>query len=223
MMIDVLAETFSFAVGIAISPIPISAVIVMLFTPRAKSNGPAFLVGWVVGLLLVGSVVLLVPGVEQSGGEPSTTSGVVKGLVGLLLLAAGWKLWTKRPGSGETADTPKWMDALDGFGVGKSFGMGFLLLAANPKNLLLVVAATVTIADAGLSTGEQATALVLFTLIAASSVAVPVIGYLIVGERADASFVAAKDWLIQNNSVVMAVLLLIFGVNLLGDAVQILF
>ena len=44
----------------AISPIPLVAVIVMLFTPRAKQNGPAFLVGWVVGLSVLAAVVYLV-------------------------------------------------------------------------------------------------------------------------------------------------------------------
>jgi threonine/homoserine/homoserine lactone efflux protein len=120
------------------------------------------------------------------------------------------------------AEAPKWMDTIDGFGIGKSLGMGFLLSALNPKNLLLVAAAAATIAASELSSGEQATVLLVFTLIAASTVAVPVIGYLIVGDRADATFAAAKDWLIQNNSVVMAVLLLVFGVSLLGDSLQIL-
>lgn len=221
-MIDVIGETLSFAVGVAVSPVPIAAVIVMLFTPRAKTNAPVFLIGWIVGLLVVGFVVLLMPGLEASNGEPSTTTGVVKGLLGVLLLVAGLGAWRKRPGPQEVAEAPKWMDAIDGFGIGKSFGMGFLLSAVNPKNLLLVVAAAATIAAAGLSGGEQATALLVFTLIAASTVAVPVIGYLIVGERADETFAKAKDWLIQNNSTVMAVLLLVFGVSLIGDAVSIL-
>ncbi len=222
-MVDVLGETFSFAIGVAVSPVPIAAAIVMLFTPKAKTNAPVFLVGWIIGLLLVGFVVLLVPGLEASNGEPSTTTGVVKGVLGVLLLAAGWAAWRKRPGPAETAEAPKWMAAIDSFGIGKSLGMGFLLSALNPKNLLLVAAAAATIAAAGLSGGDQTVALLVFTLIAASTVAVPVIGYLIVGERADESFANAKDWLIQNNSVVMAVLLLVFGVSLVGDALQILF
>jgi threonine/homoserine/homoserine lactone efflux protein len=221
-MINVVGETLSLAVGVAVSPVPIAAVIVMLFTPKAKTNAPVFLIGWVVGLSLVGFIVLLIPGLEASDGEPSTTTGVIKGVLGVLLLAAGWAAWRKRPGPGETAEAPKWMDTIDGFGVGKSFGIGFLLSAVNPKNLLLVAAAAATIAGAGLSGGEQATALAIFTLIAASTVAVPVIGYLIVGERADQTFANAKDWLIQNNSIVMAVLLLVFGVSLVGDAAQIL-
>ena len=220
---DVIGETISFAVGVAVSPIPIAAVIVMLFTPKARTNAPSFMAGWIIGLLLVGSIVLLIPGLEVSDGDPSTTTGVIKGLLGVLLLVAGWATWRNRPGSGETAETPTWMEAIDGFGIGKSFGMGFVLSALNPKNLLLVVAAAVAISAGGLSTGQEFGALIVFTLIAASTVAVPVIGYLIVGDRADATFAKAKDWLIQNNSVVMAVLLLIFGVSLIGAAIEILF
>jgi threonine/homoserine/homoserine lactone efflux protein len=220
---DVIGEVLPYAVGVAVSPVPIAAVIVMLFTPKAKTNAPSFLVGWVLGILVVGGIVLLIPGLEASDVDPSTLSGVVKGIVGVMLLFVGWRIWARRPMSGDVAEAPKWMDSIDTFGVGKSFGMGFLLSAVNPKNLLLVASAAVTIAAAGLSLGGQITALFVFTLIAASTVAVPVVGYLIIGERADQAFARAKDWLIQNNSVVMAVLLLFFGVSLIGDSVRILF
>ncbi len=50
------------AVGIAISPIPIIAVVLMLTTPRARANGPAFLAGWVLGLGIVGAIVLALAG-----------------------------------------------------------------------------------------------------------------------------------------------------------------
>ena len=95
------------------------------------------------------------PNLEVNDGEPSTTTGVVKGLLGVMLLVAGWAAWRKRPGPNETAEAPKWVDMIDGFGIGKWFGMGFLLSALNPKNLLLVAAATATISVAGLSADEQ--------------------------------------------------------------------
>jgi len=222
-MIDLVAETLSYAVGVAVSPVPIAAVIVMLFTPRAKTNAPSFAVGWVVGLLVVGAVVLALPGLEASDGGSSTTTGVIKGILGLLLLVVGYGAWRKRPQQGVAAEAPKWMNAIDQFGIGKSIGMGFALSAINPKNLLLVVAAAATISGSSASTGEQVGALLIFVAIAATTVVVPVVGYLIVGERADDAFERAKDWLIQNNSVVMAVLLLVFGVSLIADAIEILF
>ena len=45
------------AAAVALSPIPIVAVILMLSTPRAKTNGPAFAVAWMIGLAAVSSVV----------------------------------------------------------------------------------------------------------------------------------------------------------------------
>jgi hypothetical protein len=54
-----IGQILSFAVGVALSPVPIIAVILMLVTPRARANGPAFVVGWLVGLAIVGAVVLL--------------------------------------------------------------------------------------------------------------------------------------------------------------------
>jgi Sap, sulfolipid-1-addressing protein len=43
------------AIGVAISPVPIIAVILMLFCQRTRSNGTAFLIGWVLALV-VGSI-----------------------------------------------------------------------------------------------------------------------------------------------------------------------
>ena len=38
------------AIGVALSPVPIIAVILMLGTPKARSNGTVFALGWVTGL-----------------------------------------------------------------------------------------------------------------------------------------------------------------------------
>ena len=44
---------------------------------------------------------------------------------------------------------PKWMATIDKFGEGKSFGLGIVLSAANPKNLALTLAAAGSIAQLG--------------------------------------------------------------------------
>jgi hypothetical protein len=38
------------AIGVALSPIPIIAVVLMLTTPSARVNGPAFVIGWLAEL-----------------------------------------------------------------------------------------------------------------------------------------------------------------------------
>ena len=50
----------------------------------------------------------------------------------------------------------------------------------------------------------------------------PVVAYLVAGPRLDPTLNRTKAWLIDNNTAVMAVLRLVFGVNLLGDSIQIL-
>ena len=54
-----LGSILPMAIGVAISPVPIIAVILMLFTQRTRSNSIAFLVGWVLALVVVGSIVLV--------------------------------------------------------------------------------------------------------------------------------------------------------------------
>jgi hypothetical protein len=46
------------AVGVALSPLPIIAVILMLGTPKAPSNGPGFAAGWMAGLIVVSVIVI---------------------------------------------------------------------------------------------------------------------------------------------------------------------
>jgi hypothetical protein len=55
-MSESIAEVLAYAVGVAISPVPIMAVILMLFSARARVNGPMFLAGWVVALGVVSAV-----------------------------------------------------------------------------------------------------------------------------------------------------------------------
>jgi hypothetical protein len=50
------------AVGIAISPVPIIAVVLILTSQRAKVNGPAFVLGWLAGPGIVGAIVLTLAG-----------------------------------------------------------------------------------------------------------------------------------------------------------------
>ena len=217
-----IGEILPFAIGIAISPMPIIAIILMLITPKARSNGLAFLVGWVLGLLVIGAILLVVAataGLSDSSGG-STTTAVIRLLLGLLLLFAAARQWRSRPAAGETAPMPKWMRALDGFTTPKSFGLAFLLSGINPKNLMLNVGAMATIAGAGLSGGQQAVTLLVFACIASLTIAAPVGVYLTMGDRAGEILGDWKAWLATNNTAVMAVLFVVFGFVLIGQGIS---
>jgi threonine/homoserine/homoserine lactone efflux protein len=216
-----IGQVLAFALGVAISPVPIIAVVLMLVTPRARSNGPAFVVGWVLGLSIVGTIVLLVApdGTSDSGG-PATWVSTLKLVLGVLLLLVALKQWHGRPHDGEQAPTPKWMGAIDGFTAPKALGAGAVLSGANPKNLLLTLGAAATIVQTGISGGEQAAAYAVFAVLATVGVAVPVVIYFALGDRAGSLLEGLKTWLAKNNAVIMAVLLLVIGVKLIGDAIS---
>jgi threonine/homoserine/homoserine lactone efflux protein len=216
-----IGQVLPFALGVAISPVPIIAVVLMLVTPRARSNGPAFVVGWLLGLSIVGTIVLLVApdGTSDSGG-PATWVSTLKLVLGVLLLLLALKQWHSRPHEGEQAPTPKWMGAIDGFTAPKALGAGAVLSGANPKNLLLTLGAAAAIVQTGISGGEQAAAYAVFAVLATIGVAVPVFIYFALGDQAGALLEGLKTWLAKNNAVIMAVLLLVIGVKLIGDAIS---
>jgi low temperature requirement protein LtrA len=76
------------------------------------------------------------------------------------------------------------------------------------------------ITQAGMSSEQEWTALIVFVLLASLTVALPVLYYLIGGEKSKAKLDEAKVWLVANNAAVMAVLLLVFGLKLLSAGAQ---
>jgi threonine/homoserine/homoserine lactone efflux protein len=221
-MKEAIGQVLSLGVGVAVSPIPIIAVVLMLATPRARSNGPAFVLGWIIGLAIVGTIVLLVSsGADASSdGEPATWVSVLKLVLGLALLLVGVHGWRGRPRRGDhDATLPTWMQTIDAFGAPKALAMGVLLSGVNPKNLLLTVAAAAAIAQTGIDTGEQAVALAIFVLIGTVSVAAPVVIYFALGSRSREMLDGMKAWMAANNAAIMAVLMLVIGTKLLGDGI----
>jgi threonine/homoserine/homoserine lactone efflux protein len=218
---DVVGQILSFAVGVAVSPVPIIAVVLMLTTDRGRVNGPAFVLGWIAGLALAGTAILLLAGQADAsdGGEPATWVGVLKLMLGLGLLALAVKQWRGRPADSEVAELPSWMQKIDGFAPGRALALAVALAAINPKNLLLTVGAATTIAHAGLEAGEQAVALSVFILIASLGIGAPVAIYFALGEKSASLLGGLKDWMAHNNAAIMTVLLLVLGAKLLGDGI----
>jgi len=57
-----LGDVLPTALGVALSPLPIIAIVLILMSTKAGRTGPAFALGWVLGLTVVATVVLVVVG-----------------------------------------------------------------------------------------------------------------------------------------------------------------
>ena len=151
--------------------------------------------------------------------HPPAVSWIKIGL-GVLLLLVGLRDWRKRPRKGEEPTLPKWLTTIESITPIKSGGLGLLLSAVNPKNLLLLVGAGVVIAQEATTTGDKVVAMIVFIVIAISTVALPVILNLTMGDKARAILDSLNAWLKANNATVMAVLILVIGFVLVGKGIS---
>ncbi len=217
-------DVLGLAAGIAVSPLPIVAIILILATPRGRLNGLLFALGWVLGLAALGALMLAVGGTGGASApkNPATWVGALKLALGALLVVFGARQWRRRPKDASQAQLPKWMTAIDGFTPIKILGLALLFSAGNLKNAPLTIAAGASISSSGLPATQQVVTLVIFVVIASLGVLAPLVVYLVMGERAKSILRSWRDWAAQHNVAVLAALFFVFGLKLLGDGISIL-
>jgi len=213
-----ISEVLPFAIGVAIVPIPIIAVILILFSARARVNGPVFVVGWVTGLSVVFGVVYAIADAVGVTGDSSGSDSVswLTIVLGVLLLLGAVRTWRKRPAPGIEPEMPRWMAGIADIGPGKAIGLGLALSALNPKNFVLAAGGAAGLAQLGVSTGDAVVALIAFVVLGSLTVVGPVVYYLVGSESAKAALDELKSWLALHNNAVMTALFLVFGVVLVA-------
>ena len=145
------------------------------------------------GIALTFSIFVPVSGAIEIGADPSwsrAASFLVLLLGGLAALLAA-TTWRRRPRGRQVPALPPWLETVDRLDVRRAAGLGALLSAANPKNFLICLTAGTTIARSGLSVGHEASVVLVFVVIASSTVALPALAYAVAKQR------VAKplDWL----------------------------
>jgi len=213
----VLGDLLPLAVGVAISPIPIVAAILIILSANAARAGTGFALGWVLGIVVVTTIFVVLSGTlsDSQDKHSSTVTAWIKIVLGVVLLGLAAMQWRSRSDTG----VPGWMRAIDTLGAVGAVGLGALLSAVNPKNLLLCVSAGVAIGTSGIGGGSQVIAVLVFTVIAGASVLVVVVGYLVAAERLREPLERTRRWLQANNHVVMAIVLLAMGAVVLGKGI----
>jgi hypothetical protein len=206
------ADVLPLAIAIAASPFPVIPAILLLFTPRARATASAFLAGWLAGVALLTAVFVMVADLIELLDEPPMWLSWTRIGLGAALLVWGAIQWRGR----KTAkDAPAWMDTLETAGPSKATRLALLLSAANPKIIILAAAGGLTIGTLEYSPVGEAVAVVAFALVGSVSVAVPVLGFLLLGDRVLGPLGKARDWLQRNNAAIMAAVFVVLGIALL--------
>lgn len=219
-MLEAIAGLLPSAVGVALSPVPIIAVTLMLATPGGRSNGFAFTGGWVLGLLVVVVGVLLLAGSADTSDAASTTVDWVKLVLGALFLALAARQWQKRPDPEAETPLPGWMQTIDTFGPGRSFALGAALSGVNPKNLALGIASGASLAQAGVSAGQNVVAVAVYATIGSATVVGPALLTVAAPRRAGTTLARLKGFMAAHNAAIMTVLLLVLGAKLVGEGLS---
>lgn len=218
---EAIGQMLPLAVGVAVSPMPIVAMILMLMSSKGRATGVAFALGWLGGIGPAGAVLLLLAGPADTGTEQDSPTwvGVLQLVLGLALLLLAVRQWRGRPRGDAEPPVPKWMDAVSSFTAVKAAGLAVALGVVNPKNLVFLVGGATAVAQSGASSSGQAVAWTLFTIIAGIGVVAPLVVYLALGDKAVHVLDEVKAWMIHNNTAIMAVLCLVIGAKLLGQGI----
>lgn len=213
-----IGEVLPLALGVAMSPMPIVAAILLLLSPNSRVTSLGYLAGWLAGIAIPVTVFTLlsaiVPRRYPDQAEPILAS--VKLVLGAILLVAGALWFRSRRNAAEEPEPPKWALAIDSLTVWRALALGFSFAAINPKNLALALAAGAAVGEATLPPAQDALAVILYTVIASASVGVPVVADLVAPRALLEPLRDLREWLLKNNSTMMAVVLVVLGVILIG-------
>jgi threonine/homoserine/homoserine lactone efflux protein len=91
-------------------------------------------------------------------------------------------------------------------------GLGLILV--NPKVLVMNAAAGLVIGTAGVGVPGAWLAVAYYTVLAGSSVVVPILAYAVAGERVDHQLERVKRWMERQHAVLMAGFLAVVGLLL---------
>ena len=75
------------------------------------------------------------------------------------------------------------------------------------------------VGQTGADTGAQAVALAVFVLLGSLGVGVPVAIYFLMGDRASTVLGGLRGWMVRENATIVAVICVIIGAKLIGDAI----
>jgi threonine/homoserine/homoserine lactone efflux protein len=212
-----LSQALPYSLGIALSPVPIGASILLLSCRDGLAKGTSFALGWIAGLTAVAIVLELLVDWADLSSSGQLWIAVPELVLGVGFLAVSAAIWL---GRGRRRSTPAWIDTVERFTRGQSAGVGAVASAANPKVAALTLGAVLALTQTDAGTSETAWTLVLFVAIGTLGVAIPVLLARATPNRTAAALTRLHPWLERHDAAVLIVLGLVVGVIFVVDGLR---
>lgn len=215
---SILTELIPLGLVVAFSPLSIIPAILVLHSARPKPTGLAFMAGWLVGLAALTGIFLkasdLAGGIGQS---PPSWASWLRIIVGVALIGFGIYRWATRKRS---EHMPGWMTRISTLTPPKAAITGVLLTVANVKVLFICAAAGLAIGSSGIGSPGVWAAAAWYVAVAGSTVALPILGYAVSGERLDLGLERLKTWMEQQHATLIAAILVVIGLLVLYKGIH---
>ncbi|OBH91234.1 GAP family protein [Mycobacterium sp. E2989] len=215
---SVLTKLVALAAVIALSPITVIPAVLVLHSPRPRPTGLAFLAGWVLGLVALTAAFVggsgLLEGLHKA---PPTWASWLRVVLGSALIALGGYHWLSRH---RHAAMPRWMRSFSTLTPARAGVTGAVLVVLRPEVLILCAAAGLAVGSSGLGAARQLVAATVFLVIAASTVAIPILAYAGAGDRLDDALERLKVWMEENHATLLAVILVLIGLMVLYNGIH---
>ena len=224
-MISAGVHVLFYALAAAASPLVLTATFVVIRSERPRTNGIAFLSGFLLGTAIAcGLGLFLGQAAVDRLNSHETVEGVLTLLLGVMLLAVGLRArqTSPRPEAGGSRASAI-LAGLGNVRPAAAFSMAGLLGFGGPKRLVLTFLAMASVSEASLRDVEDLTLVVVYFAVATVLVSVPVGSVIIAGERAAVILTRGQSWLTEHAVALRVWLSLGIGAALIVDALLRLF
>lgn len=202
---------------VALSPLTLIAAVII----TGNRSRFAFLSGNLVIILVLLTLCVQLANVliKPNEQEADRLSGMALIALGsALVVLAGRKFATVRQGE-IAGELPAWADNIERLSLMRTFLLGVVLAGVNPKNLLLMMSAATIIVSVD---RDFATEMLLVIGFAVTASMVPIgifIGMVTFPRPMSKLMVGLRSWLIQHNIAITATILLVIGLNVVGNGI----
>ncbi|KJL18326.1 hypothetical protein RN51_03158 [Microbacterium oxydans] len=224
---ELILDLVPVALGVVLSPLAIMALVAVLLSRHARTNGIAYLLGWFLGLagiMALGLWLFPMLAVHERN-EPPLWVPVLRVLIGAFLVSAA--VWVYRKGLARiaqmaTAATPRdvvdaspqlpgWLHSVESFRPGRTFLLGLGLFVLNPVDASCAILAALDITQPGVAPGAATAVAAAFIVLGTLPIALPVFFVLARGAHAQPVLDRMRSWIAGNTHVLNAALLLVIG------------